>query len=74
MVNISRAAMIGAEIRRLRELAGMTQLDLAVASEVSQGSISRMEAGTSLASITNYEKVASALGADPDELMKKGRK
>jgi transcriptional regulator with XRE-family HTH domain len=55
---------IGAEVRRLREDAGITQSAMARHAFVDQGEISRVEAGHGGISIASLERIALALGAD----------
>ena len=51
-----------------RKKAGMTQSDLATASQVSVDMISRIEVGATGASFTTIDKLAAGLGVDPAEL------
>lgn len=55
---------IGENIRRLRDDAGMTQRDLAVALEMDQVSMSRWETGRVMPRHENLERVAEVLGVD----------
>jgi transcriptional regulator with XRE-family HTH domain len=57
---LSRAT--GAELRRSREDAGISQRRLAVAASISQGYLNAVEAGSAHASAEALERIASALG------------
>lgn len=59
---ITAAAELGHEIRRARKDAGLTQTDLAVASNVSVMAISRLERGTPTSRIDTILRVGKALG------------
>ena len=52
---------IGQRIKSLREKIGMSQKDLAYASDLDRSYIAGIEAGSRNVSIVNIEKIASAL-------------
>lgn len=60
---------IGHRLRELREARGWTQAELAKQSGVRQGTISKLEAGTSGGTITVAERLAAALGVDAGYLL-----
>ena len=55
-------------IKEIREAKGWTQADLAAASGVNQGYLSKMENGTANATMDKIRLVSSALGVDDFEL------
>lgn len=55
----------GAGVRALRNIKGITQVQLADAAGVSQSKISELEAGSRRISDATRVKIASALGAQP---------
>ncbi|HEU4422460.1 MAG TPA: helix-turn-helix domain-containing protein [Pilimelia sp.] len=56
-------ALLGATVRRQRELHRLTQQQLAARSGVSQGAIARIERGQRAASLHTVERLLAALGA-----------
>lgn len=60
----------GARLRELRQVAGMTQAALALASGCSQGRISDWESDVNEPLASQVGKIADALGVDPGELFK----
>jgi excisionase family DNA binding protein len=56
---------VGKRLRALREAAGLSQLQLAVASGVTHELISRLEAGRSAPQAESVRQLADALGIDP---------
>ena len=56
--------MFGELVKRQRIAAGLSQVQLAKMSGVSQGTISRWEAGEREATWSDVQKVAKALGVD----------
>ena len=61
-------ARLGSELRRLRTLAGLSGADLARQLEVSQKTISRIEHGDSLPSLSQVTAWAHAVGTTADRL------
>ena len=61
--------LYGEQLRRHREQAGIPQAKAAEIAEVSQGTISRWEAGTSQPDFKGLRVLAKAYGAKPSELM-----
>lgn len=59
----------GERIRRLRERRRMTQQDLAVACGLAVPTISRIETGVHRPRFSTVDRIAEALGVDPDELV-----
>lgn len=58
-------------IREARENMNMTQVELAVAADVSLGTVCRMELGKmEKTSVENFLKVCSALGCDPADFLR----
>lgn len=64
---------IPANLRRLRVAAGMTQMELAEASETTDATISRIERGRFLPSQALLDRMAKAIGVDPSELVTVGK-
>lgn len=56
-------------LREVRERIGMTQSDLAKASDVSQSHISEIESGKAIPTVFVAKKLAAALGVSVDELI-----
>jgi len=56
------ALEVGERVRDAREVAGLTQRDLAARMGTSQAAVARLEAGGTGATLTTLQKVASALG------------
>lgn len=63
------ANTVGLKIRRLREMAGISQKELADKSGIDQRQLSRYENGQDM-QVSILLKIATALGADPGELLK----
>ena len=55
-------------VRQIREAKGWTQADLAEASGINQGFISKVENGTANPTLDKIEIIARALGVQPYEL------
>ncbi|MEO8852797.1 MAG: helix-turn-helix transcriptional regulator [Ginsengibacter sp.] len=60
---------IGQKIREIRKSKKISQFDLADKCEVDYSQISRMELGKVNVSISNFLRVAKALGIDPREFL-----
>lgn len=60
---------VGGKIREAREVAGLTQEQLAERSNISGNAISRYETGESEMRIGTLFKIADGLGISPEELM-----
>ncbi len=63
--------MVSRAIRRLRNTAGLTQVELAEKIGVSQGSLSAYESGKDTPSIKTLIRIADALGCTLDELVER---
>lgn len=61
--------VVGAEIRRLREAAGLSTRELAAAAEMSQPFLSQIERGVSTPSMASVYRLARALGVRPGDLL-----
>lgn len=59
-------------LRRLREAAGLTQIELSAKVGVTQAALSSWEIGSASPSLANMERLADALDTSLDELV--GRK
>ena len=57
-------------IRELRELAGLTQQELAKRVLLGQSSIAQFEAGVKIPNLASAKRIADALGSTVDELIK----
>jgi transcriptional regulator with XRE-family HTH domain len=68
------AAIIGRNVRAAREAAAMSQGDLGKKAGMVVPVISRLESGKKLPSLTTFLKIAEALGVEPGELLKKGKR
>jgi transcriptional regulator with XRE-family HTH domain len=58
-------------LRRLRHEKGLSQDDLAYEAEVSRSYLAQLEKGTYYASLRIVGRLADALGAEPEELIRK---
>ncbi|WP_437106920.1 helix-turn-helix domain-containing protein [Streptomyces sp. enrichment culture] len=54
---------LGRAVRRRREESGMTQVDLAARSGLTQAAVSRLECGRNMPTLPLLERIAEALGA-----------
>lgn len=63
------AALIGGHIAALRRRLGMTQDQLAVASNIDSSNIRSYENGRAMMNVFSLVRIAEALGADPGELL-----
>lgn len=61
------------ELRRMREQAGLTQVDLAKVSGVDRGTIIKIESGKRSPSIETLEKLARAMGAEIGDFFPKAQ-
>ena len=68
MAKISKK--LGNNLKRIRLAKGMSQGDICRATGMDRGYISRVESGQKNPTISNLEKIANALGAKPNELLK----
>jgi len=68
MVKISKK--LGSNLKRIRLEKGMSQGDICRAAGMDRGYISRVEGGNKNLTLSNLEKIASALKINPDELLK----
>lgn len=60
---------LGANIRKARKQAGLTQAELAKRMEIQQRDISRWESNDRAPSVFSFEKLCRAIGASADELL-----
>jgi transcriptional regulator with XRE-family HTH domain len=60
--------LVGSNVRRCREAAGLSQEDLAARMGVDQAYVSRLEAGQRNPTIVTVWHVAKALGVEPSDL------
>lgn len=59
----TRPALVGANLKKLRSLRGLTQFELADASGISRGTIAQLELGTrGVTHSTTIQRLADALG------------
>jgi len=66
------ALRFGANLKAIRRTQGLSQPDLAGASDVSTQVVSNLERGTAIPSIDTLCKIARGLGVDPRELFSGG--
>lgn len=57
------------KMKNLREIRGMSQLDLSLASGISQTSISQIESGKKKPSLATFLKLCDALGVSPESVL-----
>ncbi len=62
-------AVVGGEIRRLRDAAGLSTRELAAAAGMSQPFLSQIERGASTPSMASVYRLARALGVRPGDLL-----
>ena len=62
-------SVVGAEIRRLRDAAGLSTRELAAAAGMSQPFLSQIERGASAPSMASVYRLARALGVRPGDLL-----
>lgn len=60
---------LGANIRKARKQAGLTQAELAKRMEIQQRDISRWESNDRAPSVFSFGKLCKAMGASADELL-----
>lgn len=65
---------IPSNLRRLREAAGLTQMELAEAANTTDATISRIERGRFLPSQALLDRLGGAIGVDPSELVVRTKK
>jgi transcriptional regulator with XRE-family HTH domain len=58
-------------IREAREAQGLTQVELAAKAETTQGTISRIEAGTIVPRLDTLQRIAEALGTTSSALLER---
>jgi transcriptional regulator with XRE-family HTH domain len=63
------AARVGTMIRRLREVQGLSQTDLAAKAGVAQSAVSQIEAGKRLVNLNTLYRLGSALGFPASRLL-----
>ena len=66
--------VFAANLRRLRHQRGLSQEALAYEAGVNRSYLSKLETAASYAGLEIIEKLASVLGADPAELLKRPRR
>lgn len=69
MIRYREATEVGAEIARLRALAGLDQRDLATQIGLDPSAMSRIETGKRGLGADELFRLARALGVDPDRIM-----
>jgi transcriptional regulator with XRE-family HTH domain len=62
--------LLGANVRRYRKLAGMSQEELALESGLKRSYVSDLERGTRNPTVKALGRLAEALGIEPAELLK----
>lgn len=60
---------LGANIKKARKQAGLTQAELAKRMEIQQRDISRWESNDRAPSVFSFGKLCKAMGASADELL-----
>ena len=60
---------LGANIKKARKQAGLTQAELAKRMEIQQRDISRWESNDRSPSVASFGKLCKAMGASADELL-----
>jgi transcriptional regulator with XRE-family HTH domain len=68
MLNHTIQVKVGKQIKKLRDLKGISQQDLAAKCNFEKSNLSRLEAGKVNATLSTLEKVASALEINIIEL------
>ena len=63
---------LGLRIKAIREIAGMSQKDLAYSADLDRSYIASVESGHRNVSIVNIEKIATALGVSVKEFFNYG--
>ena len=63
---------LGLRIKAIREIAGMSQKDLAYTADLDRSYIASVESGHRNVSIVNIEKIATALGVSVKEFFNDG--
>ena len=63
---------LGLRIKAIREIAGMSQKDLAYSADLDRSYIASVESGHRNVSIVNIEKIAAALGVSVKEFFNDG--
>jgi len=63
---------LGLRIKAIREIAGMSQKDLAYSADLDRSYIASVESGHRNVSIVNIEKIATALGVSVKEFFNDG--
>jgi transcriptional regulator with XRE-family HTH domain len=64
-----KTSTLGSEIRRRREARSLSQADLARATRIDRGHISRLEAGVHVPTLPILGRIATALGTTPGRLL-----
>jgi transcriptional regulator with XRE-family HTH domain len=67
--NVSSTPDLGSTIKRLRLDRGLTQEDLAHSAGVTTGTLSRTESGETSPSWRTVQRIATALGVSPGDLV-----
>lgn len=57
-------------VRKIRQMLGMTQVDLAELAGVEQGTISKLESGSVLPNVADMANIAEALNTTSEVLLK----
>lgn len=64
--------VLGANVRRIRKLRGMSQEHLALSIDMKRSYLSDLERGTRNPSVRAVERLAEALGVDAGDLLRLG--
>jgi len=70
-MNLELSKEFGARVRKLRNVLGLSQEELAEKAGVHRTYIGMIERGEKNITLSNIEKIASALGVSVDKLFKK---
>ena len=71
IMNLELSKEFGARVRKLRNVLGLSQEELAEKAGVHRTYIGMIERGEKNITLSNIEKIASALGVSVDKLFKK---
>lgn len=62
--------ILGTNVRRLRQVRGMTKVDFCMTAGISRPILDKMERGEANVQLDTLCKVAAALGAEPSDLLR----
>lgn len=63
-------SLLGARIRNLRQIKGMTQSELALSCDFEKASMSRIESGKTNVTVLTLHKISEALSVDMSEFFR----